>query len=65
MNLIDNNTGKIVNVGDVVKCLADEPWIFVDIIDESMAKVMWDNVFYDMPVLALSCRVVQLPTARA
>ena len=57
-NLIDSR-GSIVSVGDVVKCLANEPWVFVGIIDENTVQVMWEESFYDMPTLAIGCKVVK------
>lgn len=60
-----NDSGKVVNVGDVVKCWANEPWIFQSIIDSDTAVVMWDGVDYEMPMMAIGCRVVQLPTVAA
>lgn len=56
--LIDTR-GVVVNVGDVVKCLANEPWVFVGIIDDNIVQVMWEENFYDMPTLAIGCRVVK------
>ncbi len=65
MTLIDNNTGKTVNIGDVVVCHANEQWVFLNVIDEHMVSVMWDSDVYDMPTMSISCRAVQLPSVRA
>ena len=51
--------GAVVNVGDIVKCLANEPWVFVGIIDGDNVQVMWEENFYVMPTLAIGCRVVK------
>jgi len=60
-----NDSGKVVNVGDVVKCWANEPWIFHSAVDSEMAIVSWDGKDYVMPLMAIGCRVVQLPTVAA
>lgn len=65
MIALDKDSGSKVAVGDVVVCYAGERWIFVDIIDRDMVRVMWDNVLYDMPTLTMSCYVVDSPTATA
>ena len=63
--IILNDSGKVVNSGDVVKCWANEPWIFQNLIDSDMAIVSWEGVDYNMPLMAIGCRVVQLPTVTA
>lgn len=60
-----NDSGKVVNTGDVVKCMANEPWIFESLVNDEMAIVSWEGVDYNMPLMAIGCRVVQLPTVTA
>lgn len=60
-----NDSGKVVNVGDVVKCWANEPWIFHSIVNDEMAIVSWEGIDYNMPLVAIGCHVVQMPTVAA
>jgi len=60
-----NDSGKVVNVGDVVKCFANEPWIFQKLVASDMAIVSWEGVDYYMPLMAIGCRVVQMRTVTA
>lgn len=60
-----NEQGRVVMAGDVLKCWANESWVFLRVLDGYTVEVAWGEQRFQMPVNIFGGRVVYLPRARA